>query len=176
MDTAAHPPSAKIFGFPDFTHCSATDGNMKGDSVNLIKWFPGTMGIHQHSGILIVDDSATVRGVVKRILVQLGYQNIDEASDGATALKKISEKHFSLVISDWNMEPMTGFQLLEEIRSNKTYANLCFIMMTADHAINKVVSARHARVDCFINKPFRTEELQAKILQANAERQPTTAG
>jgi two-component system chemotaxis response regulator CheY len=134
------------------------------------------MSIHQHSGILIVDDSVTVRSVVKKILSQLGYQNIDEASDGATALEKISEKHFSLVISDWNMEPMTGFQLLEEIRSNKAHASLCFIMMTADHAISKVVSARHARADCFINKPFRAEELQTKISQASTERRPATAG
>jgi two-component system chemotaxis response regulator CheY len=134
------------------------------------------MSIHQHSGILIVDDSVTVRSVVKKLLAQLGYQNIDEASDGATAIEKISEKHFSLVISDWNMEPMTGFQLLEEIRSNKAHANLCFIMMTADHAINKVVSARRARVDCFINKPFRAEEFQAKILQASTERRPAAVG
>jgi two-component system, chemotaxis family, chemotaxis protein CheY len=72
------------------------------------------------------------------------------------------------VISDWNMEPMSGQVLLENVRTNKQYANLPFIMMTADPSIEKIVKARHAGVTCFINKPFRAAELQAKILQTNA--------
>jgi two-component system, chemotaxis family, chemotaxis protein CheY len=127
------------------------------------------MTIHHFSSILIVDDSGAVRSVVRKLLTQLGFQSLDEASDGEAALAKISEKHFGLVISDWNMEPMGGQVLLEKVRENKKYANLPFIMMTADSSIDKIVQARHAGVTCFINKPFRAEDLQAKILQANTK-------
>jgi two-component system chemotaxis response regulator CheY len=129
------------------------------------------MTIHQFSSVLIVDDSGAVRSVVRKLLTQLGFKNLDEAADGEAALAKISEKHFGLVISDWNMEPMSGQVLLENVRTNKQYANLPFIMMTADPSIEKIVKARHAGVTCFINKPFRAEELQAKIFQANTNNQ-----
>ena len=129
------------------------------------------MTIHHFSSILIVDDSGAVRSVVRKLLTQLGFKNIDEAPDGEVALKKISEQHFSLVISDWNMEPMSGQILLENVRANKEYVNLPFIMMTADPSIGKIVQAKKAGVTCFINKPFRAEELQAKILQTNTNKQ-----
>ena len=129
------------------------------------------MTIHQFSSILIVDDSGAVRSVVRKLLTQLGFQNLDEASDGKAALAKISEKHFGLVISDWNMEPMSGHTLLENVRANKQYADLPFIMMTADPSIEKIVRAKHAGVTCFINKPFRAEELQAKISQTGTNNQ-----
>lgn len=132
------------------------------------------MTIHQFSNILIVDDSGAVRGVVRKLLTQLGFRNFDEASDGKVALEKISKSHFGLVISDWNMEPMNGQLLLERVRANKDHANLPFIMMTADSTIDKIVQAKHAGVTCFINKPFRAEELQAKILQANKNNRITS--
>jgi two-component system, chemotaxis family, chemotaxis protein CheY len=125
------------------------------------------MAIHQFNSILIVDDSGAVRSVVRKLLMQLGFKNIDEAPDGEAALAKLSERHFALVISDWNMEPMTGQVLLEEVRANKQHANLPFIMMTADPSIDKLVQAKHAGVTCFIKKPFNAQDLQAKILQAN---------
>jgi two-component system chemotaxis response regulator CheY len=126
------------------------------------------MTIHQFTNILIVDDSVTVRGVVRKLLTQLGFKNLDEASDGKATLEKISTLHFGLVISDWNMEPMNGQLLLERVRAKKEHTNLPFIMMTADPTIDKIVQARQAGVTCFLSKPFRAEELQAKILQANA--------
>ena len=125
------------------------------------------MTIHQFSSILIVDDSGVVRSVVRKLLTQLGFKNIDEAPDGEAALEKMSEQHFSLVISDWNMEPMSGNILLENVRADKKYANLPFIMMTADPSIARVVQAKKAGVTCFISKPFRAEELHAKILQTS---------
>jgi two-component system, chemotaxis family, chemotaxis protein CheY len=125
------------------------------------------MAIHQYSDVLIVDDSGTIRGVVRKILTELGYRRIDEASDGESALEKISEKHFDLVISDWNMEPMNGDELLRRVRANKKYEKLPFIMMTADLAIDKIVHAKRAGANCFINKPFRAEGLQAKISEIN---------
>jgi two-component system, chemotaxis family, chemotaxis protein CheY len=131
------------------------------------------MTIHHFSSILIVDDSGVVRSVVRKLLTQLGFKNIDEAPDGEAALVKISEQHFSLVISDWNMEPMSGRILLENVRANKKHANLPFIMMTADPSIEKIVQAKKAGVTCFINKPFRADDLQAKILQTNTNNQLT---
>ena len=114
--------------------------------------------------------AAQSRSVVRKLLTQLGFHNLDEASDGEFALAKISEKHFGLVISDWNMERMSGQDLLENVRANKQYANLPFIMMTADPSVEKVVKAKHAGVTCFIKKPFRAEELQAKILQTSTDK------
>ena len=127
------------------------------------------MTIHQHSNILIVDDSGTVRSVVRKLLTQLGYKQVDEASDGAAALAKISQQNVDLVISDWNMEPMGGQKLLEQVRANEKSKHLPFIMMTADSTIDKVVQAKNARVSCFINKPFRAEALQAKIFEISKE-------
>jgi two-component system chemotaxis response regulator CheY len=126
------------------------------------------MNINQFTSILIVDDSDVVRGVVRKLLMQLGFRNLDDASDGKAALQKISTAHYGLVISDWNMEPMNGQVLLERVRAKKEHAHLPFIMMTANPTIEKIVDARHAGVTCFIGKPFRAEELHAKILQANA--------
>jgi two-component system, chemotaxis family, chemotaxis protein CheY len=121
------------------------------------------MTLHRYSDILIVDDSATVRSVVRKLLTQLGYTNVDEASDGTSALAKILEKNVDLVISDWNMEPMNGEELLRRVRANKIYERLPFIMMTADCAIDKIVRAKQAAVSCFIIKPFGAELLKAKI-------------
>jgi two-component system, chemotaxis family, chemotaxis protein CheY len=126
------------------------------------------MAIHHRTSILIVDDSGAVRSVVRKLLTQLGFSNLDEASDGEAALAKISDGYFGLVISDWNMEPMSGNVLLEQVRANKQHANLPFIMMTADPSIDKLVEAKHAGVTCFIRKPFYAQDLQAKILQASA--------
>ena len=133
------------------------------------------MSLHHFSPILIVDDSATVRSVVCKLLTQLGYKNLDDAPDGETALKNISAKSYSLIISDWNMEPMNGYQLLERLRAEKKHANLRFIMMTANASISKIIQARHAGVSCFINKPFSAEELRTKIAQVNCERRAADA-
>jgi len=125
------------------------------------------MTIHRFNSVLIVDDSGVVRSVVRKLLVQLGFISIDEASDGEAAVAKISENHFALVISYWNMEPMSGKVLLEQVRAIKEHASLPFIMMTADPSIDKLVQAKQAGVTCFIKKPFNVLDLQAKILQAN---------
>jgi two-component system, chemotaxis family, chemotaxis protein CheY len=125
------------------------------------------MTIHHYSDILLVDDSSVVRSVVRKLLTQLGYKCVDEAPDGEVALQKISDKHFDLVISDWNMEPMSGDVLLERVRASEKHANLPFIMMTAESSIDKIVKAKHAGVSCFITKPFRADGLEAKIADIN---------
>lgn len=127
------------------------------------------MAIYHTSPILIVDDSGAVRSIVRKIFNKLGYNTVDEATDGADALAKINEKQYGLVISDWNMEPMDGRALLKQIRAIERYADLPFIIMTSDPAINKVVQASHAGVSSFINKPFTAETLRAKISEINSQ-------
>jgi two-component system chemotaxis response regulator CheY len=123
------------------------------------------VSIHSQSLILLVDDSSTVRKVVRELLEQLGFKNIDEASDGEAALARVGEKEYALVIADWHMAPMNGQMLLERIRGDETHKNLRFIMMTAEPAIEKIIQANHAHVSGFINKPFTAEALRIKIAQ-----------
>jgi two-component system chemotaxis response regulator CheY len=94
---------------------------------------------------------------------------IDEAANGVEALAKIDATPYSLVISDWNMEPMNGRVLLDRVRKNPKFASLPFIMMTAESDVDRVADAKYAGVSSFINKPFNGEALQAKIAQINAE-------
>ena len=127
------------------------------------------MTINSKSHILVVDDSRAMRSIVRKLLTQLGYTDVDEAPDGAAALEKMNEKLFDLVISDWNMEPMNGQALLEHVRANKKFTDLPFIMMTAQSDPDKIVDAKYAGVSSFISKPFSAEALLAKISKINAE-------
>jgi two-component system chemotaxis response regulator CheY len=127
------------------------------------------MTINSKSHILVVDDSRAMRSIVRKLLTQLGYTDVDEAPDGAAALEKMNEKLFDLVISDWNMDPMNGQALLERVRANKKFENLPFIMMTAQSDPDKIIDAKYAGVSSFISKPFSAEALQAKISKINAE-------
>jgi two-component system chemotaxis response regulator CheY len=124
------------------------------------------MIINSKSHILVVDDSGAVRGIVRKIMMKLGCADVDEASDGTTALAKMNEKRYELVISDWNMEPMNGKALLEQVRGRKTSENVPFIMMTTDSDQYKILEAKYAAVR-FISKPFSAEELQSKISKFN---------
>ncbi|HYH18269.1 MAG TPA: chemotaxis response regulator CheY [Azospirillum sp.] len=113
--------------------------------------------------ILVVDDYATMRRIVRNLLTQIGYTDIDEAGDGVQALAKLRESKFGLVISDWNMEPMTGLQLLKEIRADAKLAYLPFIMVTAESKTENVIAAKQAGVNNYIVKPFNAETLKMKI-------------
>ncbi len=125
------------------------------------------MPIDSESQILVVDDSGAVRIIVRKILTQLGYSHVDEASDGTAALAKMDENpSYSLVISDWNMEPMNGKALLDQARNKKQFEKLPFIMMTTDSEQYKIIEAKYARIS-FINKPFSAEDLQSKISRIN---------
>jgi two-component system chemotaxis response regulator CheY len=113
--------------------------------------------------VLIVDDYATMLRIVRNLLKQIGFNNIDEATDGAQALQKMKMKKYGLVISDWNMEPMTGIQLLREVRQDPDLKATPFIMVTAESKTENVVEAKKAGVSNYIVKPFNSETLKGKI-------------
>jgi two-component system, chemotaxis family, chemotaxis protein CheY len=126
------------------------------------------MTVHRSSHVLVVDSNDATRSIVRKLLSQLGFKNVDEAADGTAALAMIFEKNYGLVISDWNLEPMDARALLKQIRAKRQYENLPFIAMAAKPAINKVVQAKNAGVTAFINKPFNAAALKAKIAEINA--------
>lgn len=113
--------------------------------------------------ILIVDDYNTMIRIIRNLLKQLGFNNVDEACDGTAALTKMREKQYGLVISDWNMTPMTGYDLLREIRADPALCATRFIMVTAESKTDNVIAAKKAGVDNYIVKPFNAQTLQHKI-------------
>ncbi len=121
------------------------------------------MAVDASMSILIVDDYNTMIRIIRNLLKQLGYVDVDDANDGTSALAKMKEKTYSLVISDWNMAPMTGFELLREIRANPDYNATRFIMVTAELKTDNVIAAKKAGVDNYIVKPFNAQTLQHKI-------------
>ncbi len=113
--------------------------------------------------ILIVDDYKTMLRIIRNLLKQLGFNNVDEATDGAAALQKLRDKQYDLVISDWNMEPMSGLQLLKEVRSDNKLKALPFVMITAESKSENVVAAKQAGVTNYIVKPFNAATLKTKL-------------
>ncbi len=113
--------------------------------------------------ILIVDDYKTMLRIIRNLLKQLGFTNVDEATDGSAALQKLRDKEYSLVISDWNMEPMSGMQLLTEVRADIKLKELPFIMITAESKTENVIAAKEAGVSNYIVKPFNAATLKTKL-------------
>ena len=113
--------------------------------------------------VLVVDDFATMRRIVKNILKQLGYNNIVEADDGTTALEILEKEKVDMIISDWNMPKMTGLDLLKNVRGNAEMADTPFIMVTAEAQQDNIILAVKAKVSQYIVKPFTAETLGEKI-------------
>ena len=113
--------------------------------------------------MLVVDDYSTMVRIILNLLAQLGFANVDDAKDGASALEKMRIKRYGLVISDWNMEPMTGYALLREVRADPNLATTPFIMITAESKTENVIAAKKAGVNNYIVKPFNAVTLKAKI-------------
>ncbi len=122
------------------------------------------MSFDQTMNILVVDDYATMTRIISNLLHQIGFANVDEAHDGAGALEKLRFKSYGLVISDWNMEPMTGFELLKEVRADARLTRTPFIMVTAENKVENVIAAKGAGVNNYIVKPFSADTLKAKIM------------
>lgn len=122
------------------------------------------MTVDKDMNILIVDDYNTMLRIIKNLLKQLGFSNIDEASDGSAAYEKVLQKDYGLIISDWNMEPMTGLELLKKIRtSGEKFKDTKFIMITAESKTENVIAAKQAGVNNYIVKPFNAETLKTKM-------------
>ncbi len=113
--------------------------------------------------VLIVDDYSTMVRIIRNLLKQLGFRDIDDASDGSQALAKMRERKYGLVISDWNMEPMTGYDLLKEARQDPELTTTPFIMVTAESKPENVIDAKRAGVSNYIVKPFNAQTLKSKI-------------
>jgi len=121
------------------------------------------MAVEKTMPILIVDDYKTMLRIIRNLLKQLGFDNVDEAIDGSSALQKLRDKDFELVISDWNMEPMSGLQLLKEVRADVKLKELPFIMITAESKSENVIAAKEAGVSNYIVKPFNAATLKGKL-------------
>jgi two-component system chemotaxis response regulator CheY len=113
--------------------------------------------------ILVVDDYSTMIRIIRNLLKQLGFENVDDASDGSAALAKMQTRKYGLVISDWNMEPMTGYDLLREVRASPELSKTPFIMITAESKTENVIAAKKAGVSNYIVKPFNAATLKTKM-------------
>jgi len=118
--------------------------------------------------VLIVDDYKTMLRILRNLLKQLNFNNIEDATDGSMALEVLRTKDIGMVISDWNMEPMTGIQLLREVRGDDKLKHLPFIMITAESKSENVIAAKEAGVSNYIVKPFNAETLKSKITKKNS--------
>ena len=120
------------------------------------------MAVNADMRILVVDDYQTMIRIVRNLLKQLGFSNVHEATDGGAALEKLRSNPFSLVISDWNMEPMNGLDLLREVRGDDDLKKIPFIMITAESKVDNVIAAKKAGVDNYIVKPFNAATLKPR--------------
>ena len=127
------------------------------------------MAIDMSMPVLVVDDYNTMIRIIRNLLKQLGFEDVDDASDGSAALIKMRDKKYGLVISDWNMEPMTGYELLKEVRADPGLTKTPFIMVTAESKTENVIAAKKAGVNNYIVKPFNAQTLKTKIEAVFAE-------
>ena len=121
------------------------------------------MGLDTSMRVLVVDDFATMRRIIKNLLKQLGFENLDEAEDGMKGLQKLKSESFDMVISDWNMPNMTGIELLQAVRNDPELKSLPFLMVTAEADKENVLLAIKMGVSNYIVKPFTADVLQEKL-------------
>ncbi|KUE84688.1 two-component system response regulator [Cupriavidus necator] len=113
--------------------------------------------------ILVVDDFPTIRRIIRSLLNELGFSNIEEAEDGAIGLEKLRDGRFQFVISDWNMPNMDGLTMLQTIRSDPTLAKLPVLMVTAEARKENIIAAAKAGANGYVVKPFTAATLEGKI-------------
>tara|TARA_B100000745_G_C20142145_1_gene391597 strand:+ start:556 stop:1014 length:459 start_codon:yes stop_codon:yes gene_type:complete len=123
------------------------------------------MSLEKKLKVLIVDDHRTMLRIIKNLLEQIGITDVVEALDGQEALQKLVKDKYDLILSDWNMMPMTGLELLQYVRRDESYQhrNVPFVMITAESKTENVLEAKKAGVDNYIIKPFNAETLEMKI-------------
>jgi len=113
--------------------------------------------------ILVVDDFSTMRRIVRNLLKELGYTNVDEAEDGIAALQKLKGANFQFVVTDWNMPNMTGIELLKAIRADVTLKHLPVLMITAEAKKENIIEAAQSGASGYIVKPFTAGTLEEKL-------------
>lgn len=123
------------------------------------------MGINHNLKILLVDDMATMRQILKDMLEQMGFNNITMTDDGENAWPIIKKEKFELIICDWNMPQMSGLELLKKVMASDKHKNIPFIMIIPETEKDKVVLAQQAGVKDYLTRPFTYQELQTKIKQ-----------
>jgi two-component system, chemotaxis family, chemotaxis protein CheY len=121
------------------------------------------MPVNKAMPILIVDDYKTMLRIVRGLLNQLGFNNIDEATDGKMAWEMVQLKPYGLIVSDWNMEPMSGYEFLKLVRTNEATKKLPFVMVTAESKTENIIAAKQAGVSNYIVKPFNGATLKQKL-------------
>ena len=122
------------------------------------------MAINRDMRILVVDDFSTMRRIVKNLLKELGFSNFDEAEDGVQAWAAVEAAGgYDFIVSDWNMPQMTGIDLLRKVRASEQFANIPFLMVTAEAQQENIIEAVQARVSNYIVKPFTADTMKQKI-------------
>ena len=121
------------------------------------------MGYNTNMRVLVVDDFSTMRRIIKNILRQIGFINVVEADDGTTAWDILNKDKIEFIISDWNMPQMTGIELLRKVRASEEFADIPFLMVTAEAQQENIIEAVQARVSNYIVKPFTADVMKYKI-------------
>lgn len=130
------------------------------------------MAVDHNMKVLVVDDYQTMVQIIRNLLRQLGFVSVDEANDGSAALDMMRQKDYGLVISDWHMAPMSGYELLREVRADDHLAHTPFIMVTAEARVEKVIEAKKAGANTYIVKPVNAATLKSKIDDMFADQLP----
>lgn len=121
------------------------------------------MAAYSTMPILVVEDNRTMVSIIRQLLRRIGFTDVDDAPDGSAALVKMTEKKYELVISDWNMDPLSGYELLQHVRADPRFANVRFILTSAESKTEYVLAAKKAGANSYIMKPFTADELKEKI-------------
>ena len=121
------------------------------------------MSYHKSMRVLVVDDFSTMRKIVKNILRQIGFNNIVEADDGSTAWEVLNKDNIDFIVSDWNMPIMSGIELLRKVRASEEYADIPFLMVTAEAQQENIIEAVQAKVSNYIVKPFTAQTLEETL-------------
>ena len=121
------------------------------------------MPVDKNMQVLVVDDYKAMTRIIRSLIMGLDFKNVDEATCGPSALEMIRRKTYGLILSDWNMQPMTGLELLRHVRADARTRTLPFVMVTAEARAENVVEARNAGVNNYIIKPFTQAVLRQKL-------------
>jgi two-component system chemotaxis response regulator CheY len=127
------------------------------------------MAADKSMNVLVVDDYKSMVRIVRGMLNQLGFVNVDDAPDGAAAMALLKEKNYGLVLSDWNMQPVTGLELLKQVRAEERTKKTPFVMVTAEAKVENVIAARQAGVNNYVIKPFTLAVLKQKLTSVVGE-------